>query len=120
MFRTIRTAVLSALLGLGTLTAMPAGAQADGFYFSFGQQGPSAGSHHRDRGHMYKPHRGRPRHVSACSPSQALHKAGRMGLRHARVTHASRKIIAVAGHRHRHRARVVFSRAPHCPVIRAM
>lgn len=117
MFRKIRIAALSALLGLGTLSAVPATAQADGIYFSFGSNGTSAGVliGHRDRYH--RPHRPRAR---ACTPALALQKAHRMGLRHARVTATNRNIIRVSGHKHHHRrAHVVFARAPHCPVVRA-
>lgn len=117
MFRKIRIAALSALLGLGTLAA-PATARADGIYFSFGHKGPSAGvyigkeRYHRPRRH----HRWHGRHV--CTPRFALHKAERMGLRHARVTRVNRNIIRISGRKHYRHAHIVFARAPHCPVIR--
>ena len=46
MFNTIKTAALSALIGLGALAAMPATAQADGLYLNFGgrQDSPASAS----------------------------------------------------------------------------
>lgn len=121
MFRKFGIAALSALLGLGTLAAMSASAQADGIYFSFGN-GARAGAyvddyprHHRHYGHRYD--RG-PRWERSCTSREAVRKARRMGLHHPRVIRESRRVIRVAGHHHRHRASIVFARAPHCPVIR--
>lgn len=119
MFRKIRIAALSALLGLGALSAVPATAQADGIYFSFGSNGTSAGVLIGDRDRYHRPHRPH-RPAQACTPALALEKALRMGLRHPRVTATNRNIIRVAGLKHHHRrAHVVFSRAPHGPVIRS-
>ncbi|MCT7374931.1 hypothetical protein [Chelativorans salis] len=117
MFRQIGIVALSAFLGLGTLAAIPAVAQADGFYFSFGHKNPHYGT---PRGHSryYRHHR--PRHAAACTPRSAIHKAYRMGLRHARVADVGRRAIRVSGVRHHRRASIVFARAPHCPVIRAL
>lgn len=120
MFDKFRIAALSALLGLGTLAAMPASAQADGFYFSFGNGGLS--SHYtdrdRDRPRHYRHHR--PRYVATCTPRHAVKKAYRMGLHDVRVTDVSRRTIRVTGHRYRHHASVVFARAPHCPILRTL
>ncbi|WP_159592801.1 hypothetical protein [Chelativorans xinjiangense] len=117
MFRKIRIAALSALLGLGTLAAMPATAQADGLYFSFGHSSPRLGIH---RGHdrYYRHHR--PRRVFTCTPRSAVRKAYRMGLSHVRVAEVGHRAIRVSGHRYHRRASIVFARAPHCPVIRAL
>lgn len=119
MFRRIKIAVLSAVLGLGTLAAAPATAQADGIYFSFGSQGASAGIHvgNRDRHHRaHRPHR----KVQACTPAMALQKAKRMGLRNARVVRSDRRVIRISGHKRHGRSQMVFARAPHCPIIRAL
>ena len=122
MFAKIRIAALSALLGLGTLAAMPASAQADGFYFSFGNSGLNSHFTYRDRDRdrprHYRNHR--PRYVATCTPRHAVEKAYRMGLRHVRVADVSHRTIRVSGHRYRHRASVVFARAPHCPVLRTL
>ncbi|WP_163267953.1 hypothetical protein [Chelativorans alearense] len=117
MFRKIRIAALSALLGLGTLAAIPATAHADGFYFSFGQKSPRL-SNHRGHGRYYRHHRPRP--VFTCTPRSAVRKAYRMGLSHVRVAEVSRRAIRVSGHRYHRRASILFARAPHCPVIRAL
>ena len=49
MLNTIKTAALSALVGLGTLAAIPATAQADGLYLNLGQGGPGVGIYVQDR-----------------------------------------------------------------------
>ena len=113
MFQKIKIAAISALLGLGTLAAAPATAQADGIYFSFGSDG-RAGVYVRDNDHR---HHNRWRRA-ACTPRDAVQKAHRMGLRNVRVARANRNTIRVVGRKHRHeRASIVFARAPRCPVI---
>ncbi len=53
----------------------------------------------------------------SCSPHRAVWKASRMGLRNAHVAKIRRHRIVVAGWDQGYRARVVFAREPHCPVI---
>lgn len=123
MFKIIKTAALSALIGFGALASMPASAQAQsgGIYFGFGNAGPNVGLHFNDRGrHDYRGrhHRGRD-HYRGCSPREAVHKASRMGLRHARVVGANRHTVRVEGRGHGYRyASVTFANRHHCPVIR--
>ncbi|WP_173932048.1 hypothetical protein [Chelativorans sp. Marseille-P2723] len=117
MFRKIRVAAISAILGLGTLAGAPATAQADRIYFSIGGNGAQGGFFVGHRPGWHPPHRGAHR-VRACTPDRAVEKARRLGLRKVRVTRADRHTIRVSGQKHRHRAQVVFSRAPHCPVLR--
>lgn len=113
MFKIMKTAALTALfgaaLGLGSLAAAPA-AHADGIYFSIGQ----GHNWHNGQRHHWRRHAAR-----SCTPRQAVRKAERSGIRRAYVSHVGRNAITVRGHRHRDRARIVFARAPHCPVIRA-
>ncbi|MCT8996813.1 hypothetical protein [Chelativorans intermedius] len=119
MFRTFRTAALSVILGLGALAAAPAGAQAEGLYFSFGS-GPHLGFHYSHGGPRdHRWHRG-PWYGHACTPHRAVKKARRMGLRHAHVTHVGYRYIRVSGHRHHRYAMVTFARAPHCPIVRVL
>ncbi len=132
MFKFIKTAALSALIGLGTIAAMPATAQAQsgGIYLGFGNQGPSIGVQFDDRGrydrrddrrwrddrrddrrHGFRPDRG-------CSAREAVRKAERMGLRRARVIGENRRIVRVAGRARGHGpAVIVFANARHCPVV---
>lgn len=115
MFKIIKTAALSAVLGLGALAALPATAQADSIYFGFG------GGHHRPgveffvggtNGHSYR------RHVRRdCTPRQAVRKAERMGLRDVYVRNNNRNRIRVQGRERGDRIRVTFAKAPGCPVI---
>ncbi|WP_265517134.1 hypothetical protein [Nitratireductor luteus] len=117
MFRKIQIAALSAFLSLGAFAAAPTAAKADGIYFSFGQGNGRAGIHMGERDRDYRPRRPHYREAS-CTPRRALHKAERMGLRHARITRVNHRAIRVTGRQHRDRVSVVFARAPHCPVIR--
>lgn len=128
MFKIIKTAALSALIGFGALAAMPAAAQAQsgGIYFGLGNQGPNVGLHFNDRGrHDY---RGRPgyrddrRHSyrdRGCSAREAVRKASRMGLRNPRVVGSSPRSVRVEGRGHGYRfASVTFANRYNCPVIR--
>ncbi|MDN2566540.1 hypothetical protein N1F89_09930 [Aquibium sp. A9E412] len=115
MFKTLRIAALSALVGLGTLAAMPATAQADGFSFSIGGNGARAGVHIGESGHSYRrAPRARGRH---CTPHRAVNKAERLGVRRARVVRANRRAIVVRGRLHHRPVRIVFARAPRCPIV---
>jgi len=124
MLNRIRTAALSAVIGLGALAALPAAAQANSFYFGITPNGPSAGvvvnqghsyrhrpPHHRDRWQRDRWNRG-------CSAGEAVRKASRMGIHRARVARESPRAITVAGRSHGRFVSVSFARARNCPVIR--
>lgn len=111
MFQKIKTAALSAILGLGTMAAIPATAQADSFHFAISSNGPSFGYH---RGYDHGPRWNR----HACTPRKALHKANRIGIHRAHVRSVNRHTIRVSGRKHGHRIHVTFAKAPHCPIIR--
>ena len=124
MFSKLRTAALSAVIGLGAIAAMPASAQADGLYLNFGGGHHSAGAgiqfggrdsaRYRD----YRDYRHERRNYRACTPNRAVNKAERMGVRRARVVDVSRHSIKVAGRKHGDRVRLTFGRAPNCPIVR--
>lgn len=126
MFNAIRTAALSAFIGLGALAAVPGAAHADGIYLNFGQGDPRFGvypggrenvrdwRHDGDwRGDGWRRDRDWRR---SCSPRQALDKAERMGLRRARVVDVSRYSIRVAGRKYNERVVVSFGRERGCPI----
>lgn len=118
MFASLKTAALSAAIGLGALASVPATAQADDLYFSFGgdRGGPRAGVYigdGRDRGDYRREYR-----RVGCSPDRALDKAERMGLRRARVVDVDRRTIEVSGRQYGDRVRVTFANAPGCPIVR--
>lgn len=126
MTNILKSALLSALIGLGAIAAMPAAAQAQsgGFYLGFGN-GPGVGFHFDDRGRRYD--RGRSgrherherRSYRECSPREAVQKARRMGLRHPRVISNGHRAILVQGMTRGDRhSRVRIGKAPHCPVLR--
>lgn len=113
---TLKTAALSMLIGFGALAAAPASAQAGGIYLEFGSghRADSGFRRHdggwRDHGRHFAPRR-------SCNPRRAVRKAHRMGLRHARIHRIKRHKIVVKGWDQGYRARIVFARAPRCPVL---
>lgn len=131
MLSFIRTAALSALVGLGALASVsaPAAAQSGGIYLGFGtgDRGPEFGLHFSDRGRhdyrdrgRYQQYRGHERDRRGhCSPREAVYKASQMGLRGARVAGANHRVVRVEGRRHspRHQT-ITFANARGCPVLR--
>lgn len=116
MFSKVKAAALSALIALGGLAAMPATAQADGFFFGIGPHGGVYGGVHAGPSRHYGRHH-RVRHYRACTPRQAVIKASRMGIRNAHVRNVNRNVIRVRGRDWHGRVVVRFARAPGCPVI---
>jgi hypothetical protein len=123
MFNAIRTAALSAFIGLGALAAVPAAAHADGVYLNFGHGDPRFGvysgghdRHVRDwrRDRDWRHDRDR-RH--SCSARRALNKAERMGVRRARIVDIGRHTIKVRGRKYNDRVTVVFARERGCPIL---
>lgn len=123
MFNKIRTIALSVVIGLGTLAAVPATAQADSFYFGITPNGPSFGfrggdsSHHWDRRHWDRRHWDRRHHRSECSDRAALRKADRMGINRARVRWSNRHVVRVSGRSHGRHVAVTFANERHCPIV---
>lgn len=123
MLKFAKTVILSGLIGLGALAAVPAQANASSVQFNNSNATMTVqwggGQYHgdrRDRGGRWDR---RPVRPAACTPGQAVQKANRMGLRNARVVDANRNVIRVAGRSWRDgRTAIVFARAPHCPVLR--
>ena len=121
MFKTFKTAALSAMIGLGSFAAMPATAQADDVFLNFGgrHDGPRLGVYlgDGDRADYRRDYRYDRRNQRRCTPDRALDKAERLGLRRARVVDVDRRTIDVSGRRHGDRVRVTFARAPNCPIV---
>jgi hypothetical protein len=122
MFSTLKTATLSAMIGLGAIAAMPAAAQADGLYLNYGggQYNSGAGVYVGDgeRADYRHDRRYDRRYQRFCTPDRALDKAVRLGLRRAHVVDVDRHTIKVSGRKHGDRVRVTFARAPNCPIVR--
>jgi hypothetical protein len=123
MFNTIKTAALSALVGLGTLAAIPA--HADSLYLGFGNNndtrfGVYAGDdgyrHRRDERRGWGDER-RGEWRRGCSPDRALDKAERMGLHRVRILDVNRRTVKVMGRQYGDRVVVVFANDRGCPVI---
>ena len=116
MFDMLKTAALSAMIGLGAITALPAAAQAGSLDFSFGERhdGGRVGIYIGSDDYDYR-HR-RP-FMRTCSPGEALEKAWRIGLRHPRVVDVDRHTIDVVGRRHGERVRMTFARQGNCSIL---
>jgi Ni/Co efflux regulator RcnB len=117
MFKKIRTAALSAIIGLGTLAAAPATAQADSFYFGISPNGPSFGFHSDSSRRWDRNRRDHRRSWDRCSPREALRKADRMGVNRAYVRGANHRVIRIGGRKRGHRVAITFGKSPNCPVI---
>ncbi len=121
MLDAIRTAALSAFVGLGVLAALPAAAHADGIYLNFGHGEPRFGIYAGDRHHTRdwrRDDRRRDRHWrGTCTARKALNKAERMGLHRARVVDASRHRVKVRGRKFGDRVTVVFANRRGCPIV---
>ena len=117
MFSPLKTAILSAMIGLGGLAAMPAVAQADSLYLNFGggYREPGVGVYFGDGDRAYYRDR-RPQRV--CTPNRALDKAERLGIRRARIVDVGRRTIEVRGRQRGERVEVTFGRGPNCPIVR--
>ena len=121
MLTKLKTAALSTLIGLGTLAAIPATAQAEGLYLNYGSghhSGVGIGVQIGDYDRDYRDYRRDRRHFRGCTPNRALNKAERLGLRRAHVVDVDRRTIKVSGRKYGERVRITFARAPNCPVIR--
>jgi hypothetical protein len=116
MFNMIKTVALSALVGLGTLAAIPA--HADSLYLGFGNnQDPRFGVYSGDDDGYYRRDWRRDRDWRGCSPERALDKAERMGLHRARIVDMSRRTVKVVGRQYGDRVVVVFANERGCPII---
>ncbi|TPL09583.1 MULTISPECIES: hypothetical protein [unclassified Mesorhizobium] len=116
MNTTIKTAALSALVGLATLAAIPA--HADSLYLGFGNnQDPRFGVYAGDDGYRYRRDERRDDWRRGCSPERALDKADRMGLRRARIVDVNRRTVKVMGRQYGDRVVIVFANERGCPVI---
>jgi hypothetical protein len=127
MLKLVKTATLSAMVGLGAMAAAPSSASAEpvgifwsaqdaGFGFYFGESARPVWR----RGYRHERHDRRERwHRQAyCSTGYALRKAERLGFHRARISRITYRTISVRGHVHGRHAYVRFARAPHCPILR--
>lgn len=121
MYNAIKTAALSALVGLGTLAAIPA--HADNLYLGFGNNNdPRVGVYVGDDGYRHRRDERRDDERRddwrrGCSPDRALDKAERMGLRRARIVDVNRRTVKVMGRQDGDRVVIVFANERGCPVI---
>ncbi len=126
MLRTMKSLLIAAAIGLGTLSGVSA-ASAEGIYFGMGQSGARHGlaigdgpRHSGSAERWHRDRRDRDRHGwrhRGCSAEQALQKARWLGLRRARIVDMDRRGIDVVGRRHGERIHMTFARAPRCPVV---
>lgn len=126
MLTTLKTATLSAMIGLGAITALPAAANAQDVYLGFGDRhrdGISGGVHIGGDRADYRRHRDRDddrwdrKDERRCTPQRALNKAERMGLRRTRIEDVDRRTIEISGRKFGDRVYLTFGRAPNCPIL---
>ncbi len=114
-----KLAGLSVLVfGVGLALSIPASAGAASLGFEFGIGGGKGhfllGSPHC-RHHGFRHHGGR--RFNTCSPGEAIHKARRMGLRHARIDRIGHRFVMVDGRGHGSHLEVAFiKRSWNCSV----
>lgn len=119
MIKIVQTAALSLSVLLGSFATLPA-AQAASVSVTVA---PETVQYRHDRDHRdwrrdRRDDRHRDRPSRACSPERAVEKAWKMGINRPRVANVNRNTIAVRGFQRGHTVRVLFARAPNCPVIR--
>jgi tRNA A-37 threonylcarbamoyl transferase component Bud32 len=112
MLKIIQTAALSLSVLLGSFATLPV-AQAASVSVTLA---PETVQYRHERDWRHERHRDRPRR--ACTPERAMEKAWKMGINRPRVANVNRNTIAVRGFQRGHTVRVLFARAPNCPVIR--
>lgn len=95
--------------GIAGLSIAPAAAAPLGAKASY-----QLAQYHHDR--HYRDYRHRP--MGNCSPREAVRKASRMGLRHARLVRANPRQVVVSGERHRRHTTLHFAQLRGCPLIR--
>lgn len=110
MFDTLKNTFIAAAVAVTSLAAAPIAVQA----------APAGAAPAYDSAKVEVNHRRwhRPRHnVRRCNANDAARKAWRMGVNRARVTHVGSRTITVRGRWHGYSVRMVFGRAPGCPVV---
>ena len=123
MLNTIKTAALSALIGLGTLAAIPASAQAEGIYLNYGNGHSQFGVYTGVRDHGWRERDDRrddrrfDRKWDRCSPDRALNNAQNMRIRGAGLSDVGRHTVKVSGRKFGERVMVVFANERGCPIM---
>lgn len=121
MLKIVQTAALSLSVLLGSFATVPAAQAASVSVTVTPETVQYRHDRHdrdwrRDRDRRHDRHRDRPRR--ACTPERATEKAWKMGINRPRVANVNRNTIAVRGFQRGQTVRVLFARAPNCPVIR--
>lgn len=133
MNMTMAKAALAAVIGLGTLSAIPATAMADGIYFEI-ESGRTIYRNEPVRDHGWDRHDSDRRDFNrrdrrdwrddfgrgrGCRERQALRKAWRLGLEDPQIVRETPRRVVVEGiGRHGRLYRVDFANVPGCPALR--
>lgn len=110
MFNAIKTAAIAATLAVGALAAAPA--QADSLHVKFKDGDIRFGM---DVGYGQGGY-GNHGYGRQCRPWKAVEKARWMGFRRAHVVDVDWNRIVVKGKKYGGPVKVVFGKAPHCPI----
>jgi len=114
MFNSIKIAAIATTLAIGAIAAAPA--QADSLHLKYKHGDVGFGLTLGDGmgpGYEYAGYGG---YGQKCQPWKAVHKAKYMGVKKAHVVDVDWKRIVVKGKKFGSPVKIVFGKAPHCPV----
>lgn len=110
----IKGGLATAIVGLGLIAAAPQAALAGQANFGITIKGAHGSVHIGNVKHRHHKYRG---HRNICSPGEAVHKAGRQGVRHARVDRVGKRYVVVKGRKRGHGIKIGFERrSPRCNI----
>ena len=110
----IKGGLASAIVGLGLIAAAPQAALAGQANFGVTIQGTHGAVHIGNVKHRHHKHRG---HRNLCRPGEAVYKAERRGVRHARVDRVGERYVVVKGRKRGERVKIGFERrSPRCEI----
>ena len=117
------TSLIALVVTIGSMAATVGSSEARSGYIDFTIGAPGI-YYSSERRHHYRGHR---RYMGryedrmygrrACAPYRALRKARRFGIHRARVVRVNRRVVVVKGYRYGGRAKIIFGRSRHCPVV---
>lgn len=108
----IKGGLVSAIVGIGLIAAAPQTATAGQVGITI--YGTHGAVHFGDVKHRYKKRHG---HRNLCRPGEAVYKAERRGVRHARVDRVGKRYVVVKGRKRGHHVKIGFERrSRHCEI----
>ena len=110
----IKGGLASAIVGIGLIAAAPQVASAGQVQAGITIYGTHGAVH---IGNVKHRHKNKHVHRSLCRPGEAVYKAERRGVRHARVERVGKRYVVVKGNKRGHRVKIGFERhSRHCDI----